>query len=821
MLGATIKAAMNARVRQATCGFTTAGALFASLVAHQAAASQPFSHALAPFLARHCQACHDATTQEGGFRLDTLAADFSAIHTAERWAEVMGRISSGEMPPEDRPRPTADEIAGVVDWLAERIKEGERSRMAARAPVAFYRLSREEYSNAIRDLLGIHYDAAAPGEMTPDPEWHGFQRLGSELSLSPSHVEKYLRAAKTVVDRAFPDTSAPVKIYRKDALEIDWANRSKRKLLEEKGLLADVRTLIWPDHRLGNAGPTNGSHELPAGVYRARLTLSGLPSRDGRPPHVVLYCKQLDRVLFEQDVLAPEDAPVTLEFETFLGGRVDIEINNVVSGPSNSPTAGRSTHTHVFTRLDDPRSRAPGQRKMTDEQGTPLFPILIFDAIEWEGPIQRPDEAARRQAFAIAAEADDAAVATSLRTFAGRAWRRPVDAREIDRYMAIFQTERAAGESVRSAWKTALVGILSSQSFTYIAEGRPGTVQEKVTPVELASRLSFFLWNSLPDERLLRAAESGELARPEVLASEVARMLGDPKIDRFTESFARQWLQLDKVGMFPPDKKLYPDYDAWLETSMVEESIGFFREVFRDNQPIREFLTGDWTVVNPRLARFYGLPMPTTAGFERVTLRSEDHRGGILTHAAVLSLSSDGTRHRPVHRGIWVSETILGKTPNPPPANVNPIEPNPVNEPRATIRMKLAAHTVHAQCASCHRSIDPLGLAFDNYDAIGRWRTTEFVPTGTGAHPPVDASGKMPDGRAYDGPEEFKALLAEDIDRFAAALVEKLATYALRRAMTVDDREQIAAIARACEADGYRLRSMVEAVAMSELLQRR
>jgi len=306
-----------------------------------------------------------------------------------------------------------------------------------------------------------------------------------------------------------------------------------------------------------------------------------------------------------------------------------------------------------------------------------------------------------------------------------------------------------------------------------------------------------------------------------VLASELSRLLADPKIDRFTESFTRQWMQLDKVGMFPPDKKLYPDYDAWLETSMVGESVGFFREVFRTNLPIRELLDADWTMVNPRLARFYGLALPKQSGFERVGLRPDDHRGGILMQAAVLSLTSDGTRHRPVHRGIWVSETILGKTPNPPPANVNPIEPNPVNEPRATIRMKLAAHTAHAQCAACHRSIDPLGFAFDNYDAIGRWRTTELVQTGTGAHPPVDATGAMPDGRPYDGPEAFKARLVEDIDRFATALVEKLATYALRRAMTVDDRDAIVGIAASCKADGYRLRSMVEAIVMSDLFRRR
>lgn len=779
--------------------------------------AEPFAEAVAPFLNQHCVACHSGETQEGGFRLDTLEADFGSIHTAERWAEVMGRISAGEMPPEEQPRPTVDEIAGVVNWLGSAIKQGERARMAARPAVAFYRLSREEYSHAVKDLLGVEYDAAAPGEMTSDPEWHGFRRLGSQLSLSPSHIEKYLRAARTVIERAYPDRPPTPKTYRKDALALDWPNTQKRALLTDLGLADQVRLLMWPGHRLSDAGPTHGFHDLPAGVYRCRIRLSGLPDREGRPPHLALYCNQLDRMLFEQDVIAAEDAPVTLEFETFLGGKLTVSIDNEVNGPSNSPRAGRPAHSHVFTTLADTRSRAPWQRKITDEEGTPLFPILIVDSIEWEGPIDHDDDLARREEFVVSDNATTEQVVASLTRFARRAWRRPVAPAELDRFVAIYDTERESGESVRSAWKSALLGILSSRSFISIAEGHPGVRRDRVDAVELASRLSFFLWSSLPDERLLEHAESGSLLRPEVLASELARMFADPKVERFCESFPRQWLQLDKVGMFPPDNKLYPDYDPWLEQSMVAESVEFFRELFRTNSPIRLFLDADWSMVNPRLARFYGLPTPPLAGFQRVALPAESHRGGLLTQAAVLSLTSDGTRHRPVHRGIWVSETILGKTPNPPPANVEPIEPNPVDAPRATIRMKLAAHTAHAQCAACHRSIDPLGFAFDNYDAIGRWRTHEFVQHGQGPHPPVDASGRLPDGRPYDGPASFKQLLLDDLDQFAEALVEKLATYALRRAMTIDDQEQIKAIAASCRTGDYRLRSLVEALVLSDL----
>jgi len=226
-------------------------------------------------------------------------------------------------------------------------------------------------------------------------------------------------------------------------------------------------------------------------------------------------------------------------------------------------------------------------------------------------------------------------------------------------------------------------------------------------------------------------------------------------------------------------------------------------------------------MVNARLAEHYGLPAPAEAGFRRTTFTPDQHRGGLLTQAAVLSLTSDGTRHRPVHRGAWVSEAIYGVTPPPPPPNVEPLEPTPADAAKQTIRGQLAAHSTNAACAACHRKIDPLGFAFENYDAIGRWRTTEDTAAGKGASPPVDASGVLPDGRSFAGPEEFKRLLAADPDRFAEALVEKLATFALRRAMTIDDRTAIREIAAAAKADGYKLRSLVEAVATSDLIRRR
>ena len=326
----------------------------------------------------------------------------------------------------------------------------------------------------------------------------------------------------------------------------------------------------------------------------------------------------------------------------------------------------------------------------------------------------------------------------------------------------------------------------------------------------------------MPDAQLFTKAKTGELLTdPKSLESEVDRMLSDSKINRFIDDFPRQWLQLHKLGMFPPDLKLYPDYEVWLESSMREEVVHFFREVFIENLSLDSFIQSDWTIANPRLCEFYGLPEPDKGGFQKVSLRPENNRGGLLTTGAVLGLTSDGTRHRPVHRGVWVSEAFFGKTPPPPPANVDPIEPNPPDSPKATIRQKLEAHAKDPNCAACHKNIDPLGLAFDQFDAIGQWRTHEIVAKGKGANPTVNPSGKMPDGRPFANAYEFKNLLLDDKDRFLHAFVEHLSTYALRRVLTVDDRKDIDAIVQNAKLKKSKLREVIRAVALSDLLRKR
>jgi hypothetical protein len=703
-----------------------------------------------------------------------------------------------------------------VEVINKKLADGEAARLAKREKVSYHRLTREEYAYTVRDLLGVTFDATDPNGLPDDPEWHGFERLGSVLSLSPSHIEKYMAAAETVLAEASPD-KAPEKILRKrDA--IDLRGGPDRATLTAAGVADKVRVDLWPGSDLqgGRVGP---GIALPApGYYKVRIKLSGLKPTNGRAPHLAFYVVNLDRMLYEQDVIAPEDKPITVEFSAHLpAGNHNYRLSNDVPGPSNLPRSGRADPRRPFFSIKD--GRRPWQIKLTDEDGAPLMPFLIVDSVEWEGPIGEPGPTFAQREYLPKEKNNAAQLRESLTKFASRAFRRPVTAAEVERFAKLVESEVASGEKFEAAFKTGLLAILCSKDFLYLVEGAPD--RTKLNPWELASRLSYFLWSTTPDEELSRAAKDGSLLRPEVLKAQVSRMLRDPRAARFAESFSRQWLQLRMVGMFPPDKKLYPDYDDYLQKSMIGETTSYFREVLDKNLSLREFLDSDWTMLNARLAEHYGIPGVTGDNFRRVSLKPGDHRGGLLTHASVLSLTSDGTRHRPVHRGKWVLESILGKSPPPPPANVKPIEPTPATQPKATIRMKLDAHRNDPNCAACHKKIDPLGLAFDNYDAIGRWRTEEVTNDGTGDNPKVDASGELSDGRKFADPVAFKKLLTADVDRFNEAFVEKLATFALRRTMTLADRERLVKIAEKGKAADYKLADIVEILVLSDLFQHR
>lgn len=774
--------------------------------------------------------CHGPKKSKGELRLDQLPRDFKSGIDGQIWAEVVEKINAGEMPPEDEPQPTADEIEKVIDALDKNIREGRAARMAARPAVAHYRLSRKEYQNTVYDLLGIRYDPAKPGELNADPLWHGFERIGSQLSLSPSHVERYYKAAQTLLSRAFPETLIEARKVRKTAAELRYqGGKTQQEYLDRFEIKRPLRQLIFPgrlqqafQHNwLGRTGPEH------SGLYRARMQVSGIRPPDGQYAHLRIgkrIAEASNEGLIELDVLGSEDKPEVIEFEVFIEMPVSLEFNLVGSNIIDRRKGAHyrnalSSSNYVFTHSSETRLLNPFAPKMFDEKGNGIYSFALLDWIEWEGPIESEAERATRKDIMPSGEAIPEVVASHLQKFAQRAWRRPVAKEELIPYLKSYKSERAAGEKVTSAYQVALLGILTSRNFTYLVEGETKS-REWLTDWELASRLSYFLWSSMPDQSLFDASREGKLSG-DTLAAQVDRMLADAKADRFIDDFPRQWLQLHKLGMFPPDKKRYPYYEAWLEASMREEVVEYFREVFEKNLPIDAFIQSSWTMANPRLCEFYGLPEPKTSGFLRVALRPEDNRGGLLTMGAILGLTSDGTRHRPVHRGVWISEAIFGKTPPPPPANVDPIEPNPPDSPKATIRQKLEAHAKNTHCAACHRNIDPLGLAFDQFDAIGQWRTHERVEKGTGTNPPVNPSGTLPDGRKFRDAAQFKQLLLDDRDRFLKALVEHLCTYGLRRVLTVDDRDDVQFIVEEAKKEQYRLKDIVRAVVLSDLFQKR
>ncbi|MCA9058469.1 MAG: DUF1592 domain-containing protein, partial [Planctomycetaceae bacterium] len=629
-------------------------ALILSLLPAGSATGQEFQQAIGNYLQQHCVRCHGEKRQEGEFRIDTLSAEIGIRDTA-LWAEVRERISSGEMPPADvEDPPTANQNAAVVEWISARINEGETARMARRDRVSFYRLSREEYVNTIYDLLGVHFDATDPGGFSDDPNWHGFQRIGSVLTLSPSHIEKYLQAAETILTEAYPDKPIEPLLLLKPAVPPNTITEPYLSRLQDEGLLDKVRYDLWPQdiHRYSNPG------RLPApGVYEVRIQLSGLKPNEGRAPRLRFYHTKLDRVLYEQDVVAAETEPVIITFQTHLpGGSQEIHVTNDVPGPSNLPRSGRHGRK-PFVSIQ--HGRIPWQLKLTDEEGQALYPFLILDWTEWRGPIVTDAEQQLRDDYLPEVSGDPArdleAARTGLCRLATRAFRRPLQDGEIDRYIAIVENELQAGADFRAAVKAGMLAILCSRSFLFLEEGSEDRSDSALNDWELAARLSYFLWSTMPDSELTAAADAGRLHEPAELRKQFHRLLADPRAARFTDSFATQWLRLDKVGMFPPDVRLYPDYDAHLEQSMIGETRAFFREVLQQRLTLREFLDSNWTMVNPRLAEFYGVPGITQDQFQRVTLQPDHHRGGLLTQAAILSLTSDGTRHRPVHRGVWLS----------------------------------------------------------------------------------------------------------------------------------------------------------------------
>ena len=762
----------------------------------------------------NCVRCHGAPRPKADLRLDELPLSFDRDELALRWRQVVERIAAGEMPPEDEPeRPSLEEATWIVKTLSHAIEQGHGTGLADSQAACYRRLSREEYAWSIEDVLGVPVDT---GWLLEDERYRGFERIGPRLATSVAHMERFARSAERVLSEALPDRIPETARIRLSALELAGGTGVFREpaLASVRAAAADerLRVDLWP----GQGLPIERAAGVSPGLYRLKLRLSGLRSIEGRPPYLVLGVAGCDTPLFATDVDAPEGAPCTIELEAWLGTNTSaLVLTNASPGPSILARMNRGRREPFLSLAE---GRLPWQVPLLSAQRVPLYPLLIVDSFELEGPAA---PSAATAEWRPTSDTSDAWLQATLRRFAQRMFRRPLREHQLDAYARLLASERKAGASPLAALRSAMGAILCSPSFLFLREGDPEASTSELDAWELAARLSYFLSGSLPDERLRAAASDGSLLEPETLRDQTRRLLSDSRAERFAYSFVRQWLRLDRVGRFPPDKELYPEYDIELERAMIAETTSFFGEVLRTNASPSQLLDSSWVMLNERLARHYGIEGTFTDRFERVPLAAVARRGGLLTQASVLSATSDGTRQRPVHRGAWLAEVILGESVPPPPANIEPIGPDSGSAEKRTLRERIGAHATDPSCAICHARIDPLGFAFEHYDAIGRWREVDQLARGHGEAPVIDASGVLPDGRRFAGADELRRLLLDDLPQFRQTLLVALATYALRRPPGLEGRRALERIALESADPSAGVATLIESLVVSDLFRSR
>ena len=831
---------------------------------------------LATFISDHCIDCHDDSTKKGNFSLESLGNDITPANSAA-WLKALQQLERHSMPPADKTQPSAEERHSALLALEGKLVVHAKANPEPH-PAVLRRLNRTEYRQTIRDLLHLNVSSFDPTREFPeDTRVHGFASNGGKLVTSSFLMRQYLESAEQIVNRAVhfeprPETKKWDLLPPFDRTTKGFTyseNAYYQKTLKQR---PPYQTLV---ERMRGA-PQSGYvpvDELRAGVpesgwYTIRIQAEGKfryaeldpkdPKLDLRkqkfpslwdptePIRLSLFTGTLEGIDPEnkealdtaatgyqsgQRELAvwdlPDEGETTLECKVWLD-RGHFPRLGFPNGPSDSNNRLRNFFKANIDRLLTPEKRALFDADKSGDWNLYMWfesPRIQVSKIEVEGPLHETWPPASHRAIFGEQPYRGERAAQVLQSFATSAWRRPAGSTEIAPLLELVRAAEASGLTPGLAIQEGIKAILCSPEFLY-REEKGATL----TPYELATRLSYFLWSTLPDDTLVKLAASGELQQPVVLKAQALRLLQDPRAESFVTEFLDGWLTLRKLGTMAPDvHKFAAYYDNDLEPAMRTETRLFFRQLLQTNGPITRFLDSDYTFVNKELAQLYGFNLKAVAaaqsatipgltsadlvpdgeghapslGFAQVKL-TDTRRGGILGHASVLTLTANGVDTSPVIRGIWLLENILGATPSPPPPNVPAIEPD--IRGAKTIRDQLLKHQENASCRSCHRQIDPPGFAMENYDAIGRWRG--HYANGK-VFPPVDASGKF-------GPTEFKdlagfkaGLLAHRQDQFARCLVEKLFLHALGRDLTVTDLPHIRSIVETSAKDGYPLRDLI------------
>ena len=770
----------------------------AQLPAERSAALTTDAATYRSVLDQYCVTCHNGTLKTAGLELDRLSVN-DVPANAEIWEEVIRKVGGNMMPPAGMPSPDDAVRETFVSSL-----EAALDRAALERPnpgrALLHRFNRAEYANAVRDLLALDVDPTLL--LPPDDSSYGFDNIADVLGMSPLLMERYVSAAEKVSALAVGDMSLPTSadMYR---LRMDQIQTGRMEGLP-----------------LGTRGGTLIRHTFPLdGEYIIRVKLWKTS---------VGFVKGLQTE--HQLEISLDGTRVLL---TPVGGRSDYQMNVLTSGAGIEEvldarlrrevgvTAGPHEVGVTFLAIAGDVQTGPEGLRPTLFSQDPLYlhGMPAIESVTIEGPYDPSgpgDTPSRRAIFAchqVDGSEEGACAETIVRRLARRAYRRPVTDADLQVLMNLYE-EGHSEDGFERGVQTALQGILTSPQFLFRAERdpidlAPGSVH-RLSDLELASRLSFFLWSSIPDEQLLEVAENGELAQPSVLGSQIQRMLTDPRADALVENFGGQWLHLRNLESFVPDRTEFPEFDGILKNAMRRETELFLGSIFREDRSVLDLLRADYTFVNEPLARHYGIPGVYGGGFRRVSIENPV-RQGLLGHASILAVTSFPNRTSPVVRGQFVLENIIGTPPPPAPPGVPPL---PSTAKPRTMRERMEVHRANPACSSCHRVMDPIGIALENFDATGAWRMRDGENV-------IDASDTMADGTQVDGPVALREALLRDPRVFVGTLVEKLMTYALGRGVEYYDMPTVRQIVREAAASDYTAATLIGGIVRSVPFQMR
>jgi hypothetical protein len=742
----------------------------------QAAESGPpkptYAQAVAPVVTKYCGQCHRGDDAEAGISFAKYQDEAAMLKDRKTWERSFEMISNGNMPPADSPQPTAAEKAQLIEYLEAALFRIDCTKVSDPGRVTIRRLNRSEYNNTIRDLLGV---AVRPADDFPsDDVGYGFDNIGDVLSLPTLLMEKYLDAAEKIAAEAIIVVDPNKPVVREFA-----RNQLKQsKAVHPHG--EDATILV-------SLGDVTAEMEFPlTGEYLLRTKAAETPAGD---EHAKMEYRLDGKAFHTFDVSAKDASPETCEFRF---------------------KASKGHHKLAVAFLNDFYDEKAKDKSRRDRN-------LIVRDVEIIGPLDlEPAElpASHRQLVAVIPATEKTvaqAARENLQPFVRRAFRRPVTEAEVERYVGFVEQAVKNGEPFPFGMRVAVTAVLVSPHFLYRIETdkKPDDPEDKhaLNDYELASRLSYFLWSSMPDEQLLAQAAQGDLHHDAVLDDQVRRMLKDPKSQALVDNFAEQWLQLRILNEVTPDPEKFPEFGPDLRDDMKQETRRFFEAIMREDRSILDFLDGEYSYVNERLARHYGLP-DVKGDFQRVSLEGKN-RAGLLTQASILTLTSNPDRTSPVKRGKWVMEVILDKPPPPPPPNVPELAETAKAAPDLTLRQQLELHRQNPSCNSCHKVMDQLGFGIENFDAIGRWRDLDNGK-------PLDTTGELPGGSRFHGPLELAHVLRGKECEFGECLSEKMLTYALGRGLEFYDRCATDKIVKTLKEQKFRFSVLVAEIAKSD-----